>query len=556
MNYSTYRFSLDIQSTQSQVSLPVMLGDTARRLYISLTDGGKPYVIAEGCRASLAARKADGKTLLHDCIIEKNTYIRYDFTEQTATALGLTECNILIYGDDGEIIGSPRFSLVVYNDVVGLDVVSEDDLATISRIIAGEHERTAACEAAIADTKEATSRANEIADDLEGKRDTGYYHGITPHIGENGHWWIGDQDTGVRAEGRDGGGFVPYIGENKSWWIAGQDTGVKAEGKDGKNGTTPHIGANGNWWIGNKDTGMGTVSSPFELVDKYTTAGSYEWTCPKDGEYVALIVGGGGSGGLRCTTSTEDYTGITAAGGFPGDCQVYRGQITADTNIPIVVGAGGEGYATTNGSERPGKKGGASSFNSVTANGGDGGGLGTFTSNSNLEIGMQACGWSGMFEFLDENNIPATLHCYGGSIKIYYKDEYTQNIYYSDSALEPIYYGKINSLSQGTTFRHAYSFPMVGIRPSDCGAGSGAMAFLYYSSLPSEFSASIAQGADGGVFIYKVRSRAGGGDNNGGGDDDGSGDDDGGESTIPENILSSGDGYHLTDKNGVYLMPA
>lgn len=28
--------------------------------------------------------------------------------------------------------------------------------------------------------------------------------GITPHIGENGNWFIGDTDTGVRAEGKDG----------------------------------------------------------------------------------------------------------------------------------------------------------------------------------------------------------------------------------------------------------------------------------------------------------------------------------------------------------------
>lgn len=28
--------------------------------------------------------------------------------------------------------------------------------------------------------------------------------GITPHIGDNGNWFIGDTDTGVKAEGKDG----------------------------------------------------------------------------------------------------------------------------------------------------------------------------------------------------------------------------------------------------------------------------------------------------------------------------------------------------------------
>ena len=28
--------------------------------------------------------------------------------------------------------------------------------------------------------------------------------GITPHIGENGNWWIGETDTGIAATGSDG----------------------------------------------------------------------------------------------------------------------------------------------------------------------------------------------------------------------------------------------------------------------------------------------------------------------------------------------------------------
>jgi hypothetical protein len=32
--------------------------------------------------------------------------------------------------------------------------------------------------------------------------------GITPHIGANGNWWIGETDTGVKAEGKDGEDYV------------------------------------------------------------------------------------------------------------------------------------------------------------------------------------------------------------------------------------------------------------------------------------------------------------------------------------------------------------
>ena len=49
-------------------------------------------------------------------------------------------------------------------------------------------------------------------------------------------------------------GTTPHIGDNGNWFIGKKDTGIKAAGTNGSDGTTPHIGANGNWFIGNKDT--------------------------------------------------------------------------------------------------------------------------------------------------------------------------------------------------------------------------------------------------------------------------------------------------------------
>ncbi|MGM9687723.1 MAG: PL29 family lyase N-terminal domain-containing protein [Alloprevotella sp.] len=104
--------------------------------------------------------------------------------------------------------------------------------------------------------------------------------GLTPTIGTNGNWWIGNVDTGIAAAGKDGS--TPYIGNNGNWWINGTDTGVQAKAKDGStpyivdgywwidgentgvkatgnDGQTPTIGTNGNWWIGNVDTGVKAI---------------------------------------------------------------------------------------------------------------------------------------------------------------------------------------------------------------------------------------------------------------------------------------------------------
>lgn len=77
-------------------------------------------------------------------------------------------------------------------------------------------------------------------------------NGITPHIGSNNYWYIGDINTGVYAKGING--LTPHIGQNGNWFLGSTDTGVKAIAQDGKDGLTPYIGDNGNWFIGGQDT--------------------------------------------------------------------------------------------------------------------------------------------------------------------------------------------------------------------------------------------------------------------------------------------------------------
>ena len=65
--------------------------------------------------------------------------------------------------------------------------------------------------------------------------------GITPHIGANGNWFLGSQDTGAGAPGTPGQpGITPHIDSATKHWMTGDtDTGISAEGTPG-----PH-GANG-----------------------------------------------------------------------------------------------------------------------------------------------------------------------------------------------------------------------------------------------------------------------------------------------------------------------
>lgn len=57
--------------------------------------------------------------------------------------------------------------------------------------------------------------------------------------------WTSDGGN-AGADGKDGiDGLVPYIGENGNWWIGDTDTGVKAVGNDGSEGADGATGADG-----------------------------------------------------------------------------------------------------------------------------------------------------------------------------------------------------------------------------------------------------------------------------------------------------------------------
>lgn len=106
-----HRLTLDLTGPDMLPRIEVQQ-DNARTLVISLTQGGRPYWIAEGVTAVFSGRKPDGNPLFNACTIEKNR-VRYDFTDQTTNVAGIVECEILLYSGDERILASPRFELAI-----------------------------------------------------------------------------------------------------------------------------------------------------------------------------------------------------------------------------------------------------------------------------------------------------------------------------------------------------------------------------------------------------------------------------------------------------------
>lgn len=147
MKSSIHRLTLDMHKSQSQISIPVLRGDTSRELHIILSDGGNPYVIENGCLAKISIKRPTGTELVDFCAIKDNTTIVYDFKQNANTAAveGIHDCDISIYGLDGAVITSARFTMVVYERAIPSEsgTISDEDKTTVDAVVAQEAVRQA-----------------------------------------------------------------------------------------------------------------------------------------------------------------------------------------------------------------------------------------------------------------------------------------------------------------------------------------------------------------------------------------------------------------------------
>ena len=171
MNYSIFRFTLNMHTHRSQASVSAFYGDTAVRLLISLTDGGVPFLIGDGCTAVLSGTKADGKKLCNRCVIVNGSTIQYDFTEQTSNCVGVTNCEVTLYDAEGKVVTAPKFTLVIdEREVNGDDIpVSETEMNIIAGIAIAETTREEA-EASRVEAEEAREYAETARNTAEQTR--------------------------------------------------------------------------------------------------------------------------------------------------------------------------------------------------------------------------------------------------------------------------------------------------------------------------------------------------------------------------------------------------
>lgn len=95
--------------------------------------------------------------------------------------------------------------------------------------------------------KKLATDAKDIAQNVRTDADNGKFTGAKGDKGDDG-------TTPQLKIGEDNLWNVSY--DNGETWVSLGVKGTGDAGKDGEDGVTPHIGENGNWWLGDTDTGV------------------------------------------------------------------------------------------------------------------------------------------------------------------------------------------------------------------------------------------------------------------------------------------------------------
>jgi hypothetical protein len=231
MEKQVYRKSLDLQKSGAQWSIDVKLNDVnSRRIVISLTDGGKAFILGGDMIATIYGKKTDGNVIYKDCSIENGMAI-VDVEKQLITAAGTVECELRIYDSNAagaQLLTTPRFNIEVY------DVLSDENRITSTSDYSALASETVK-------SQEATKRANDISETLETKLANGELKGEKGDTGPQGEQGTkgdtgpqGEQgpkgDTGPQGEQGPKGdtGIQGPQGSSEKWELA-VDTTVQEE---------------------------------------------------------------------------------------------------------------------------------------------------------------------------------------------------------------------------------------------------------------------------------------------------------------------------------------
>ncbi len=245
----------------------------SRYLVVKIIDKNKEIAVTGA--AQLNATKPDGKHSHIAGNLNSDGTITIGLTSNLLAVEGKVSCDITVFdskdGEQSSLTTSTFFIIVDDTNFDPESIESTDEFSTITEALVQ-----------IAEDRAATERARDetisVADSIP-----------IPYVGENGHWFIGIIDTGVKAQGEQGDpGFTPHIGENGHWFVGEVDTGVEAQGEQGEQGIQGEKGEKGNINYATFELSVEDGCLHMYTTDEYTGP---QFVISEDGDLEVVING-------------------------------------------------------------------------------------------------------------------------------------------------------------------------------------------------------------------------------------------------------------------------
>ena len=245
-----HRIKLNLMKAGLQGQVIVKKADSdSRKINIYLSSAAGPFNMSDIASAILRAEKPDGKVMFNSCTVCEDR-LEYIITTQTIAATGTVTCEITLTSNSGQILVTPRFEIIV------ADIIYSDSE------IESTNEYTA--------LEEAIKKATALKDGTT----------FTPSVSDEGvlSWTNADgkdNPAAVNIKGPKGDS-----GAKGDKGKPGKDGADGSPGAAGADGVTPHIGDNGNWFIGSTDTGKPSRGASTAEDISYTLPEDVQTTFP------------------------------------------------------------------------------------------------------------------------------------------------------------------------------------------------------------------------------------------------------------------------------------
>lgn len=214
------QIALDVAGRNLYKYVYAKQGDSGSRFVkATILADGKVMEIGSGMTAKFRAEKPDGKAILNPATVNDDGTVTVELTKQTLAADGVVDADIVISSASGEELSTVSFKIEVEKAPSGSLADSKNEMLVLQKLI---DDSEAALEKLgnVKDGKDGVSPTVSTAATTGGTKVTitdakGSHEfvvkdgakgadGVTPHIGDNGNWYLGTTDTGKPSRGAAG----------------------------------------------------------------------------------------------------------------------------------------------------------------------------------------------------------------------------------------------------------------------------------------------------------------------------------------------------------------